>query len=319
MLRIWPRRAKCDRRHVLLWWGSFYAREHLTIGDAHAVENVSERLAAAGFEHCILSRANWPFASAPVVRHATELRDDLESLIFVCGPLNEAPPLRRLLDRYPRARKIAVGVSVLANQGDFMRRFDAILARDGTADAAFDLAPARFTGRETSPAPTGDAPIALCFVGKQGEYGAARSSLHVQAEDLLTRSVRRTGAPSLRLSTVLSGAPDGGQGILQGFKGARVIATTRLHGSLYGLLHSRPVVALDQIPGGAKVADVLGRVGWPLVFRADQADQTVVDAALETARSGAVQDDVERIRGELIDRSEAALSQAVALITGDKT
>ena len=318
MLSLWRRRVKCDRRHVLVWCGSFWGREHLTIGDAHAVQNLSEQLDALGFEHCILSKSDWEFTSAPTVRAIRDLRDDIDSLTLVCGPLAEHPRLRQLMEKHHRARKIAVGVSVLANQMEFARSFDEILARDGTPDAAFDLAPARFANTSIAPDPARDQPIALCFVGKQAEYGAGRLSLDKQAEDRLMRSARRTGLPMRAVSTVLSGRHNRERQILGGFRTSQMIATTRLHGSLYALLNGRPVVAVDQIPGGAKVSDVLDRIGWPLVFRADQADDKLIDEAFEIARSGAVRTDVERARLEVISRSEAALRNAVDLIVNSR-
>jgi hypothetical protein len=314
MLGLWRRRVKCDRRHVLLWCGSFWGRQHLTIGDAHAVQNLSERLDASGFEHCIVSQSDWKFTNAPTVRRICDLGEDIDSLILVCGPLAEHARLRQLIEEHHRARKIAVGVSVLANHAEFARCFDEVLARDGTPDAAFDLAPARFGANPTAPVPASNQPIALCFVGKQAEYGAGRSSLHKQAEDRLMRGAKRTGLPVKAVSTVLSGRHNGERQILEAFQTSQIVATTRLHGSLYALLNGRPVVALDQIPGGAKVSDVLCRIGWPLVFRADQADERLIEDAFETARSGGVRGDVERARLELISRSEAALRKAVDLI-----
>lgn len=286
----------------------------MTIGDAHAVENLSERLRASGFEHCILSESDWEFTSAPTVRTIRDLGDHLDSLILVCGPLAEHARLRELIEKHPCARKIGVGVSVLANQTAFTRCFDAVLARDGTPDATFDLAPARFAAIPTVPPPANERSIALCFVGKQAEYGAGRSSLHKQAHDLLMRSAKRTGLPLKTVSTVLSGPRNGERQILEGFQGSQIVATTRLHGSLYGLLNGRAVVAVDQIPGGAKVSDVLGRIGWPLVFRADQADEKLIDEAFQIARSGDLRNDIERARRELIARSEAALRKSVSLI-----
>jgi hypothetical protein len=291
----------------------------LTLGDAHAVENLSERLHAAGFEHCILSKSDWEFTSAPTVRSVGELADHLDSMILVCGPLAEHPRLRQLIERYRSASKIAVGVSVLANHLEFAACFDEILARDGTPDAAFDLAPARFVNTSMTIDPARDQPIALCFVGKQAEYGAGRSSVHKEAQDRLMRSAKRTGLPMRAVSTVLSGRRNGERKIMAGFQGSQMVATTRLHGSLYALLTGRPVVALDQIPGGAKVWDVLGRIGWPLVFRADQSDDRLIDEAFEVARSAAICAEVERARLEVISRSEAALRKAVDLVVNHRS
>jgi hypothetical protein len=99
MFGLW--RPRANGRNVLLWWGSFHAREHLTISDAHGVQNLSERLDAAGFRHCILSRSSWTFGSAPTVRSIRQLPERLDSLIFVCGLsasifIDHEPLLRRV-------------------------------------------------------------------------------------------------------------------------------------------------------------------------------------------------------------------------------
>ncbi len=56
------------------------------------------------------------------------------------------------------------------------------------------------------------------------------------------------------------------------FAGLDAVVTTRLHGLVLGLRCGVPVVAVDPIPGGAKVAAQARAVGWPAVMDAESLD-----------------------------------------------
>ena len=312
----WFSGRRRQQKNVILWWGSFHSKGNATIGDAHAVENLSRGLLAAGFEHCIVSKVNYPFAGVPIVQRPRHLQAPIETLIFVCGPLLPHPLLDSLLDTHRTARKFAVGVSVVSNEMEIARKFDRILARDGTADATFDLAPAGFAGTPMPPATGPDAPLALCFVGMQTYHGQGRVSHDKIAQELLIRGADQTGLPISHIDTVLYGANGNAAGILKSFNRAQIVATTRLHGSLYSLMHGRPVVAVDQIPGKAKVSEVLAKIKWPLALGIESADQQAVDNALATARSPGIRTQVERARNEAIAYSQAAVRDAVRMIVG---
>jgi hypothetical protein len=93
------------------------------------------------------------------------------------------------------------------------------------------------------------------------------------------------------------------------------VATTRLHGALFALALGKPVLALDQVGGGgAKVRSVLTRIGWPLIFDAENASQTEIDRALSAALSPEIVPIVERCRDEAIRQSVAALEASVEAI-----
>lgn len=299
---------------LILWWGSFFANEHLTIGDAHAVSNVRSKLVERGINPLVVLADDGDAMQDTIkLSDAHRLAGSLKAIVFVCGPLNPHPELLRILNDNPHAKKIAAGVSVLGNHHQLNRQFDRIVARDGLDDALFDLAPARFADIQDDFVEPDNA-IGLCFVGFQGDYGANRHSLHEKAEHMLRRTAAYGRCRINSIDTVFSTPENDASAIEAGFRSSKVILTTRLHGSLYSLLHSRPVIAVDQIPGGAKVSAVLGAVGWPFVFSASTVTLGQLENALKLALSGALDDIVAETRSSLIAKSEVALERSVEVI-----
>jgi hypothetical protein len=300
-------------RVALSWWGAI---DGTTIGDLYALENVSNALTQRDVAHVVLSR--FPVrVHAPVVGDPSLLSQVVDQIVHVCGPLVDHPKMRFILSR--GRRRTAVGVSVLEHAETINRMFQTIVARDGLAPETFDLALARY--KETSmPAPKARAATveaAICLRGGQGEY-AGRRVLHERAEQLFLDSLKSRGATVRTVHTQLrSGNPE--SGILASFAEADVIVTTRMHGALFALASGTPVVALDQIAGGAKVSSVLTRTGWPLVFNADSVSPSDIDRALDAALSPEILPVVERCRADAIRRSVAALEASVeAIVRVDK-
>jgi hypothetical protein len=89
-----------------------------------------------------------------------------------------------------------------------------------------------------------------------------------------------------------------------------------LHGALYALVHGRATVAIDQVEGDAKISAILGRIGWPLVFRPNQTNPAEIEQAFEFARSPDILPIVERCRIDAIARSVNAVERASVLISG---
>jgi hypothetical protein len=87
------------------------------------------------------------------------------------------------------------------------------------------------------------------------------------------------------MSTMIEPTTNNVEMIQQGFATAGVVATTSLHGALFALLHGCPPIAIDQVEGGSKVSAVLGRIRWPLVFRADEVDAATIEKAFARARN----------------------------------
>ena len=53
------------------------------------------------------------------------------------------------------------------------------------------------------------------------------------------------------------------------------MVTTRLHGMVLSLRQGVPAVAIDAIPGGAKVTRQAAALGWPAALRADVSDEAL--------------------------------------------
>jgi hypothetical protein len=192
---------------------------------------------------------------------------------FVCGPLSNEIYFRLFFFRFRRARKVAVGVSVIDPTLPGTRLFDEIVARDGMPQVSFDLALAeaapscvRSTRRH----------IAVCLRGHQHEYGDLNCH-STRVDNLILQVARRLGDHVECTSTVIA-KDNTAERIHRCFADAKLVITTRLHGALLALHHCTPFVAIDQIEGGRKVSSVLGRLPWDHVYPFD-----VDEGALEKA------------------------------------
>jgi hypothetical protein len=189
---------------------------------------------------------------------------EVDFLIFVCGPLiPESESFQQLTKHFETTRSLAVGVSILPSAS---LPFQVILARDGTDDAFGDFAfdPSEFPQRVSE----GVGQPGLCLRGHQREYGE-ENCLHGVAGDIAHQIVERFSDAPLILDTRLHGEARAASRIIEAFRRCSFVVTTRLHGALLALALGRPAVAIDQIRGGAKVSGELGRLGWPLTYRAD--------------------------------------------------
>ena len=304
---FWP---PSRERNALIWWGSFPDGGGATLGDIHAIENLSDKLRGRRYRHVIVSTLPMTGRFQTIARTPAELRPGARTFIFVCGPLIGHQQMQDLLSTGPAARKFAAGVTVLDTQAAFNAAFDGILARDGQPDSAFDLALARFAGVE-APAPPPDGPVALCLLGAPSQLPS-----HAAAARLLREAIAETGVPTMTIDTVIHPISNTPDKILRDFLKPSSVATTRLHGALYALACGRPAIAIDQVPGGSKVSANLKKIGWPLVFRADQVEAADIRRAFAMAMSDDIIPIVARCRADAIRRSVDALERAADMIAG---
>lgn len=293
---------------ILLWWGSYGYSGGPTVGDLMAVENLSRRLTTAGCEHAIVSHPELGLAGHFAVEDICAIKP-VERLVFVCGPLTDKGMLRDVLAIQAGAKKIAAGVSILANHAAMTRRFDRVIARDGAPQSYFDLA----IGSVTAPAPTIslDA-IGVCLRGKQGEYGGRRRGLADEAGRLIDRTIAGTGSKTATLNTLLS-PRNRADDILAAFASVDAVITTRMHGALLALAAGKPVIALDQIPGGAKVTSVVARTGWPLVGNVAEMDEAALRRAFDHLASAGT--DVAAAQQRMLALADEALAAACDAVT----
>ncbi|MCK7624366.1 polysaccharide pyruvyl transferase family protein [Streptomyces sp. RS10V-4] len=255
-------------RVLLTGWFSFL-RGEVTAGDALAADVVGHALRRAG----LVCDTAWSPAFRPDALHLDALDPARYThLVFACGPVHSRrppdggpSPLLALHDRFPAARRIAVGVSVPDPDDPAVRRFHTVLPRDGTGRPAADLS-------LPAPVPPALPLVGVVLTGGQHEYGARRR--HAEVSRTLGAWLAGSGVARLPLDTRLDSrdwrlpaTPDELHTVL-----ARLdaVVTTRLHGLVLALRAGTPALAVDPVEGGAKVSAQAAALGWPAVLRGEE-------------------------------------------------
>lgn len=269
-----------------------------TAGDLLAAETAGRWLQEAGLAHDVaVSDALAALVPGGGVRWESVDPAAYRDVIFVCGPVGDAPPLTDLLARFPHCRRSALDVTMLQRREEW-DPFDHWWARDGDPGA-----PARPDLAWAAPATT--TPLAaLVLVHDQQEYPERE---HEQVHALLRDSLARLDIAVVEVDTCFDPANTSGlrtPGQVEAvLRAADVVVTTRLHGLVLGLRNGTPVLAVDAVTGGAKVTAQARALGWPELLAADVGTDTV-HRALERLLGGERDDDVARCR----TRAEAALA-----------
>jgi len=60
-----------------------------------------------------------------------------------------------------------------------------------------------------------------------------------------------------------------------------IVITTRLHGTVLALKNGVPVISIDPIAGGAKITRQVKTIDWPLLFGADNLEDSQLLQAFE--------------------------------------
>lgn len=297
---------------TLVWWGSFEGGGGATVGDLHAVDNLSSALRQVGHDHDVLSHPALGIANHRQTGDLFDVRREIETLVFVCGPILPGDQLADLLAVHRKARKIAVGVSVISRHPDIAARFDAILARDGLPKPSFDLA-ISCSQPCTTPSAGKRLKVGLCFRGSQQDYGKGMAEW-AKAEKLLLQLSEMFDFETEPIDTVLRPGNEAVE-IERQFETVDLILTTRLHGALYGLSKGKPVVAIDQVRGTGKVKPILDRIGWPLAYSIEEASESLLVSQMRRIMAEWPVAAVTNSQATILDLSAKARSRAVALIT----
>ncbi len=249
-------------------WFSFDTAE-VTAGDLLAGQTVRRWLSDASIPHSVAVAAN--FRTGDEVGWTEVDPRRVDNLVFACGPAG-GPLVEELMARFPDARKVGVGVSVV--EATARLGLDRVIERDDGARATPDLA----VGTATAPAPV----VAVVRGHAQPEYGDRQR--HHDAHAALDRLLLRTDVAPVAVDTRLHP----GEAHLCSTPGQLVsalgrfdaIVTTRLHGLVLGLHARVPVLAIDPIDGGAKVRRQGEALGWPAVVGVEEADDDRLDRLL---------------------------------------
>lgn len=200
---------------------------------------------------------------------------DYTHLVFVCGPFGRGEPATTLLDRFPQATRIGVDLTMLQPTTDW-QPFDLLLERDSERAARPDLA----LLAEVPAVPV----VALVLVHAQQEHPGGR---HAEVHAVVREALAATSCAVVEVDTCFDPPNAGGltspEQVVAVLSRADAVVTTRLHGLVLGLRSGVPVVAVDPVAGGAKVARQAAVLDWPVLLPEQltaDAVRTALDACL---------------------------------------
>jgi hypothetical protein len=236
--------------------------------------------------------------------------DDYGTVVFVCGPIGNGPPLNEFLDRFPHAKKYALNVTLLQPRAEW-NPFAGIIERDSAETTNPDI---------TFAADNASAPVVgLIYVGSQKEYPTNR---HLRVEQLVTEVTCRRDVAVVPIDTVIDDNRYGLQSAAQiesTIAKMDAVITTRLHGSVIALRRHVPPVVIDSIPGGSKLLQQMRRIGWPLAYDVAGLEPNLLADALEYALTAEARQraaEVSALAAKDIARIEAAF---VAMLAGENS
>ena len=302
-------------RVLLVGWSSVLHGE-ATAGDVLSTEAVAHRLREDGLDVDL--------AWSPAVHRAYGPRGGLlfdevdpaaySHVVWACGPLTGAP-VRELHERFPRARRIAVGVSVLDPDDPAVTGFDVVVPRD---------APGRAARRDLAARPVveGVDVVGVFLTHGQGEYGGRRR--HAPVSEALGAWLGGLDVARLELDTRVDPRewrmPATAEHVLAVLSRLDVVVTTRLHGLVLALRAGVPALAVDPVAGGGKVSDQARAWGWPGLLSAEEVlagdGVLALDEQFAWCRSGAGRTAARAARDEAPGAGEDQLGELLSALGG---
>jgi hypothetical protein len=202
---------------------------------------------------------------------------DYRAVVFVCGPIGDAPPLSDFLDRFPHAQKFAANVTLLQERAEW-NPFTHVVERDSTQRTCPDLTFAA--------APAAAPVVGIIYLDHQPEYSGV---MHEEVERVVRDVLERRDIATVQIDTQLD--PANRYGLRTPAQVESVIAkmdaviTTRLHGAALSLRRGVPPVVIDSIRGGAKLSRQMKRIEWPLALEVGHLTTEAFERALDVALS----------------------------------
>jgi polysaccharide pyruvyl transferase len=277
-------------RALLVGWFSFEGMG-ATAGDLLAADVARSWLTDAGVDVAVA----WapPFSATVDWRRVDP--EDVDAVVFVCGPFGNGPPLQELLHHFRACRLIGLDVTMLEPLQTW-NPFDLLIERDSSRRTNPDLALA---------APTEDVPVVgMVLMREQPEYG--ERDRHRDVNERLETLVASPGFARVSIDTRLDvpgsllRTPAEVTSLL-----ARVdvVLTSRLHGLVLALRSGIPVVAVDPVAGGAKITRQAAALEWPWCFGSDVSPEQLAEAftACRSAQGRAAASAARRRALEAID------------------
>jgi hypothetical protein len=192
-------------------------------------------------------------------------------LLFVCGPVGPDLQVAELIDRFRGCRRTALNVSLVGDPA--WQPFDVVIERDGAREPRPDL---------TLGAPAHRVPVvARVQIHRQAEYRAARpEAAHAAFDRLLGRREAAVLDVDTRLDPAVPGRRSAAE-VESLIAAADVVLTTRLHGLVFALRAGLPALAVDPVPGGAKVLAQARALAWPAAVTVDRLDDELLERHFE--------------------------------------
>ncbi|QHV97442.1 polysaccharide pyruvyl transferase family protein [Spirosoma endbachense] len=272
------------RKVLIAGWFSFELG-HPTAGDILALNVTCKWVEQAGYSYDIAfdppfeGGVDWRVVEASTYSH----------VVFVCGPFEQGQYEADFLNRFSTCRLIGLNLSMLVPL-DKWNPFDLLLERNSSFAVRPDIV---FLSQEPQVPVVG-----ICLVEP---YPGALDSV---ANEAISRLVNSRQMAVVYIDTRLDSnnthlrTPAEIESLI-----ARVdvLLTTRLHGTVLALKNNVPVLAIDPEAGGAKIVAQAEKIGWPIVFKADELD----DQALANAFTYCLTDQARKKVRECRDNSIA--------------
>jgi len=289
-------------RTLVAGWFSFEDMG-ATAGDLLARDVVCDWLAQAGHPYDVAHAA--PFAGG--VDWRTVDPERYATVLFVCGPFGNGWPLTDFLPRFARSRLVGLNLSMLEPL-EVWNPFDALFARDSSQSALPDLT---FLA-----VPCLVPVVGIVLVHGQKEYGAG---LHGLVHAAIHRVTSARDITCLRIDTRLDvnatglSTPAQVESLI-----ARMdaVVTTRLHGLVLALKHGVPAVAVDPIPGGAKIRRQAATIGWPVALPGESLTDEALARALDYCLSDEARDLARTCRQRGFELLRGLRDQVLAAVGG---
>ncbi|HKC29972.1 MAG TPA: polysaccharide pyruvyl transferase family protein [Jatrophihabitans sp.] len=275
-------------RALIAGWFSF-DEVIATVGDLSGGEVTAAWLSECGWA-CDVAMAQ--YMGAGVDWRAVD-PDGYDLLVFTTGPLFEQPQLAALLERFAICERWAINVSLLDRS--LTHCFDRVWERDGLSARA-DLA---FAG-----CPPSRPVVGFACAPPQAEYGAGSQDA---VRDAVTHWLGTRDVSWLHLEMdmyVEHRYPRSESHVASLVQRCDVVISSRLHGAVFALRLGKPVIAIDPVCGGGKVARQMTAIRWPCTIPGERVSADELDAALRWCSSDIACEHVARSRHLALEQTD---------------
>ena len=284
-----------------------------TVGDIECLEIVSAWLNELGVAFDVAPFSPSVRAKMPGVLDLAEIDPAAYGyLVVICGPVwrKQLAELKLDLERFEHCLRIGVNLTMVEPVGRW-NPFDLLLERDSDKATRPDL---------TLLADPGAVPVVgRCMVRNQNSY--ANRQRHNEARKLFDDTIRQRDFAAIDIDTRWYRDQNGLRSpahLVSALRRLDLLFTNRLHGMVYALKVGLPVVAIDAIEGGAKLAAQARALHWPQCILVKEATPERLDKAVDWCLSREGREAAAACRAGALPEIEALKREFVAaLCAGD--